>query len=79
MTVKSSVTVSKNGFKVTTEQLLNLLDAEDLESKGGDKRGDAYSGRPVGELADHCQHVGPSLDDPSFNSPDMISDLDWQD
>ncbi len=32
-----------------------------------------------GELADHCQHIGPSLDDPSFDSPDMISSLDKQD
>ncbi len=35
------MTVSKNGFKVTTEQQLHLLDAEDFglsESKGGDKK-----------------------------------------
>ncbi len=73
--------------RLTTEQLLHLLDAEDFrlsESKGREKGGDevySYSGRlvtdPV-ELTDLCQH-GRRMDYPSSDSPDMISALDWQD
>ena len=67
MTVKLS---AKLASRLSTEQLLHLLDAANFrlsESKGGGDEVYSYNGRPVtdpGELSDLCQH-GRRMDDPS--------------